>query len=333
MGMKDNRPTEDMKELLRKAGDPNPNVAIAASEEIAKAVTVPIREGVLSGDITADVYETIDFDPGVPIEFPLDTLAPGTEAEYVAYTIPNVGRLPERHVESDYVTVPVYPVGNAIDWSIDLSKDARWDVAKRNLGILEAGFVKKFNDDGWHALLSAAVDRNILVFDSDAAAGQFTKRLVSLMKTIMLRNGGGNSNSLNRRKLTDLFLSPEGIEDIRNWGVDQIDEVTRREVFEMEDGMLSRIFGVNLRELTEIGTSQEYQLYVTSTLGATLGSGDVEIVVGMDLSKRNFVMPIREKVQIFPDPLLHRQRRTGFYGWGRVGFGVLDNRDILIGSF
>ena len=42
-------------------------------------------------------------------------------------------------------------------------------------------------------LLAAGVDRNIVVFDSDADAGQFTKRLVSLMKTVMRRNGGGNS--------------------------------------------------------------------------------------------------------------------------------------------
>ena len=63
---------------------------------------------------------------------------------------------------------------------------------------LEAGFVKKMNDDGWHTLLAAGVDRNVLVFDADASNGQFTKRLISLMKTVMRRNAGGNSGSLNQ---------------------------------------------------------------------------------------------------------------------------------------
>ena len=77
--------------------------------------------------------------------------------------------------------------------------------------------------------LSAAVDRNVLVYDGDAAEGQFTKRLISLMKTVMRRNGGGNSVTANGR-LSDIYMSPEGIEDIRNWGVDQVDEVTRRDL-------------------------------------------------------------------------------------------------------
>ena len=65
--------------------------------------------------------------------------------------------------------------------------------------VLEASFVKKINDNGWHTMLTAGADRNILVFDGDASAGQFTKRLVSLMKVIMRRNGGGNTGSSVRR--------------------------------------------------------------------------------------------------------------------------------------
>ena len=200
--------------------------------------------------------------------------------------------------------------------------------------VLEASFVKKINDDGWHTLLAAAVDRNILVFDADAAAGQFTKRLVSLMKTVMRRNGGGNSTSNNRGQLTDLYVSPEAMEDLRNWGVDQVDEVTRREIYVADDGSgaVNRVFGVNLHDLDELGVDQEYQLFYTSTLSGSLGS-DQELVVGLDLRKRDsFIMPIREEVQIFEDDTLHRQKRAGFYGYAEQGFAVLDNRRVLLGT-
>lgn len=30
--------------------------------------------------------------------------------------------------------------------------------------------------------------------------------------------------------LTDIYMSPEALEDIRNWGVDQIDDIMRREI-------------------------------------------------------------------------------------------------------
>ena len=63
----------------------------------------------------------------------------------------------------------------------------------------------KINDDGTaHHFWPLPLDRNILVYDADAGAGQFTKRLVSLMKTVMRRNGGGNSVTAPGR-LTDLY--------------------------------------------------------------------------------------------------------------------------------
>jgi hypothetical protein len=199
--------------------------------------------------------------------------------------------------------------------------------------VLESSFVKKMNDDGWHTLLAAGVDRNIVVYDSDASAGLFTKRLVSLMKTVMRRNGGGNSASNNRGLLTDLYVSPESMEDIRNWGIDQVDEVTRREIYTAADGTLNRVFGVNLHDLDELGEGQEYQLFYSNILSGTLPGSKSEIVVGLDLRKRDsFIMPVREQVQIFEDETLHRQKRAGFYGWAEQGFAVLDNRRVLLGS-
>lgn len=326
--------TEQEKQLLKTAGSNDRNVALAAQQEIAVALTTPLREGVMSGDILGNIFQKETFEPGVQPEYPLDFLAPGTEKEYVAYAIPSQGMIPNKFIEGDYVTLPTYEVGAAIDWSLRYAKNARWNVVLKALQVLESMFVKKLNDDGWHTLLASGVDRNVLVWDSDASAGQFTKRLVSLMKVIMRRNSGGNSTSINRGKLTDLYMSPEGVEDIRNWGIDIIDEITRREIYQMGDGTINRVFGVNLHELDELGETQEYQTYFTSELGASLQASDYELVVGFDLSKTDsFVMPVRNELEIFPDDSLHRQRRYGYYGWLECGFGVLDNRRVILGSF
>jgi hypothetical protein len=326
-------PTAEMTALLKKSGSMDYNESVAAVRELAVALQTPLRAGVLSGDITDGIFERVPLAPGATSEFPLDFIAPGTEKNYVAYTIPNHGYIPERHVEGDYVMVPTYDIGSSIDWLLKYARDARWDIVSRAMQVLEASFVKKINDDAWHTLLTAGVDRNIVVYDSAASAGQFTKRLVSLMKTVMRRNGGGNSNSINRGKLTDLYISPEAMEDIRDWGVDQVDEVTRREIFVAADGTFNRIFSVSLHDLDELGEDQEYQLYFSNTLSGSLASGDVELVVGLDRSNNDsFVMPVRAEVQVFDDPALHRKRRAGFYGWGEYGFAVLDNRRILLGS-
>ena len=327
-------PTPEMNQVLRQAGSLVKEESLGATAELAKALELPLRKGVMSGDILDGIYEAVRLAPGASAEFPLDFIAPGTEIDFVAYTIPNHGRIPERHVEGDYVMVPTYDVGASIDFLLKYARDARWDVVGRAMDVLQGQFVKKMNDDGWHTILSAGVDRNILVYDADASAGYFSKRFVSLMKTIMRRNGGGNSSSINRGQMTDLYISPEGLEDIRNWGVDEVDDITRRELITREGGLLTRIFQVNLHDIDELGEGQEYQNYYSTDLSGTLPGSKKEIVVGLDLSSNDsFVMPVRQEVQIFEDDTLHRQRRAGMYGYGEHGFAVLDNRRVLLGAF
>lgn len=337
MSVLSKRPDGAFLDLIRKSASNNRAEREAAQAEIVKAVETPLRKGILFGDILGNIFERMPLEPGTSSEWPLDLLAPGTEDQFVAFTNTGHGYIPERTVEGDYVTIPTYSIAGSIDWLLRYAREARWDIVGRATQVLEHQFVKKMNDDGWHTILAAAVDRNILVYDADAAPGQFTKRLVSLMKTVMRRNGGGNSNAINRGKLTDLYLSPEGIEDMRNWGVDQLDEVSRRELHVAADngGPLSRIFGVTLTDLDELGESQEYQNYFTGDLGGSLGpSSDVELVVGLDQNANDsFIMPIKQEVTLTDDPNMHRQQRAGMYGTAEVGFGVLDTRRVIVGSF
>ena len=314
------------------------NVALAAQREFAKALELPLRKGVLVGNILGNIFETINVEPGSSTEYPLDLISPGMEGEHVAYTNPGHGRIPERSVESDYVMIPTYSITSSIDYLLRYAREARWDIVGRAMQVMEAGFVKKMNDDGWHTILAAAVDRNILVYDGDATAGMFTKRLVSLMQTVMRRNAGGNTGSANRGRLTDLYVSPEALEDVRNWGLDQVSDAVRTTIYNApENGApITRIFGVNLHDLDELGEGQEYQNFFTSStgLGGAVQASDLELVVGIDQSARDsFVMPMKQALQVFEDPMLHRQQRAGYYGWAELGFGVLDNRRVILGSF
>jgi len=329
-------PGERENDILRASGSHDKAVALRNTRELAKALELPLRQGILNGDILDGIFEIIRLEQSATSEFPLDFLAPGTEKDFVAYTLPNHGYIPQRNVEGDYVMVPTYDIGAAIDWNLKYARDARWDVVGRAMEVMEAQFTKKMNDDGWHTIITAGFDRNIVVLDSDAAAGQFTKRLVSLLKTVMRRNGGGNTGSVRRGRLSDIYLSPEALEDIRNWGIDQIDEVTRREIYMAGDdaSVITRVFGVNLHDMDELGEGQEYQVFFSDQLSGSLQGTDPELIVGLDLDKNDsFIMPVKQEVQIFEDDTLHRHQRAGFYGWAELGFAVLDNRRILLGSF
>lgn len=332
---------QEITDLLRKTGSTDNNEAIAAQEVFAAALTTPLRSGVLVADNISNIFTREVFDPTARIEYPIDFFRPDNANEFVAYTIPNQGKIPQRQVEGDYITVPTYDIGAGIDWLIRYAREARWDIVARALEVFEAGFVKKKNDDGWHVLLASAFDRNLVVSDANAAAGQFTKRLISTMKLVMRRNGGGNNSSIGRSRLTHLYVSPEAMEDMRNWGIDEVDELTRREIYMSDDMDIdgAQVFGVRVVPLDEFGEGQEYQSYYENVIAAGASNNglasatDVELVLGLDLSvKDSFVMPVREELQVHPDPTLLRERRQGIFGWESIGVGVLNNIRVLTGS-
>jgi len=327
-------PTERMRGLLKRCGDNQYEVACAAQRELAVALTLPLKQGVLKGDIVTDIFQTMPMEPGsTGFEYPLDLLAPGHEADHIAYHIPSLGRIPERQVQGDYVRFATYEVGSSIDFALKYARTARWDIVSRCLQVLEADFIQKMNNDGWHVLLAAGLGRNLLIADTAATAGLFSKRLVELMKNIMRRSAGGNSTSTNRGKLTRLYMSPEAQGDIRGWTLDDVDDVTRREIFLADEYGLMKVFGVELRALDELGDGQEYQDYFEDTLGGSLTNSKQELVVGLDTSKDDsFVMPIAEEIQVFEDPTMHRRRKAGFYAWSEYGFGVADARRVLLGQ-
>lgn len=339
--MKDRRPSifaeppEEFKAFLRRTASNDQAVARAARLELAVALQDQLRKGILAGDVLDRIYEPIRLEPDAAPEFPLDILAPGVEKEHVAYTIPGHGYIPERCIEGDYIMVPTYEVGNAIDWPLKLARNARWDIVGRALQVFDAGFVKKDNDDGWHVILKAGADRGIYAFDEYAGAGRLSLRLLSAMKQAMRRNAGGNSTSLVRGIMTDIYMSIELAEGMREWTVAEIDETTRREIFTSTNGYISEIFGIRIHELTEFGVNQEYQNFFLDDNGAngTLISGDVEVLVGLDLQQNDsFINPIRQELEVFEDDNLHRQRRAGVYGWKEHGFSCLDQRRVVLGS-
>ena len=58
------RPTPEMVELLRRTGSHNKEEAMAAMRALAGALEEPLRQGVLSGDITGDIFaEEVHSDP------------------------------------------------------------------------------------------------------------------------------------------------------------------------------------------------------------------------------------------------------------------------------
>ncbi|MHA2066462.1 MAG: hypothetical protein ACXABY_18990 [Candidatus Thorarchaeota archaeon] len=328
--------TDDQIALLKATASDNLDVALAAQRVFAQALSEPLRQGIFDEDNLGGIYRREVLAPGAQANFPLDFVRPGTEdLDFTAITLPKQGRVPERHVEGDELWVPTFQISNMIDWSLRYARDARFNVIARALDVYRMGYTRKINEDGWHTILAAADARGLVVTDSVAQDGQFTKELVSKMQTAMTRNAGGNGQA---GKLTDLYMSMEAMEDLRAWDISEIDDVTRRDILTSAGTNLASLYGTTLHFMTEYGVGQEYQLYLTTVLGravTAVDATDEEFVLGLDLSTNDsFVQPIRLELQTFEaGPEMHRKQKAGVYGWMEHGYAVLDNRRVILGTF
>lgn len=335
---------EKAKNFLRSMASRDPDVALAAQRAWAQQMNEPIRKGVFDKDNVGDIFEREVIEAGAQLTYPLDIIRPGEEDNYIAYTYQTQNRIPERRVEADEITVPTWRIANSIDWDLDIMKDARFDLVRRATEVYQLGFAKKINYDCWTLLLSAAVQRDLIVSAATQAGspftgrvhqgsatlgGEFTKELVSRMIITMLRGGGGN---LVQTNLTDLYLSVEAMGDIRAWTSSDVDEFTRREVLKSNQLGMAELYGVALHPMVEFGDGQDYQS-ILEDLGASQPSGTVEWCVGLNLAAdMSFVMPIRDELVTREDPALHRQWRGGIFGSLRSGAAVLDLRNVILGA-
>jgi hypothetical protein len=109
--------TPEMRELLARCADDDLAIAATAGRQLALALIQPIRDAVFNGPIIGGIFSPEEFPPGVNPEYPKDLVSPGSEGDWIAYVMPNHGYIPQKAVESDYVTVPVYYLAHAIDWT------------------------------------------------------------------------------------------------------------------------------------------------------------------------------------------------------------------------
>jgi hypothetical protein len=62
-------PTPEMTDLLKRSGSANRAESLEATHQLAVALEQPLRQGVMSGDITGNIYETITLEPGARLNF------------------------------------------------------------------------------------------------------------------------------------------------------------------------------------------------------------------------------------------------------------------------
>jgi hypothetical protein len=167
--------------------------------------------------------------------------------------------------------------------------------------------------------------------------------------------------------ITDLYVSPERIEDIRAFSYNpmnttaaaaagaqgirdqNVPDSVREDIF--RSAGMSSLWGVNLVELVELGINKKYNklfndlaaggddtAYVNfaGASGAAFNDTTEEVLVGVDNARGSFIRPVARQADsggsfsaLPDDQWVTRSEKTGFYGWLEEGRICIDARAIV----
>jgi len=349
----ENFPEEELRSLLKDSA--GQQLSPEQKKEIAAAITVPILQLVRDQSLARQLFAVEPLGPGAQAAYPV-----ADDFEAPIFVLPALGYIPQNYIEAvgEEVYVPIFKIGTSFDWSLDYARDGRIDIAERAMRNAARTVVDYEEESAWRVLVPAVTTAfagkgllgprpaPIVEISTGPAAGFLSKELINQMMVRMKRN---------KRTLTDLYVSPEDMADIREWSESEVDPVTRREIFQAAGR--SEIFGVGLHEVHQLGLTGKYNINsassgfgifrvggggafndydptnenVVDSSGAVTTAGETQIY-GFDLtSNDSLVMPVKQELKFWDDPSLHREQKQGFYGWEQIGLAVLDSRMLTMG--
>ena len=349
--------TPEQEALVKAMGSSNSVEAREAQEAFA-AFLGPVVAQVINQAATAGaVYVDAPYDADDNPSFPLD-LYYNESDNYFSVISQNVaGGLPTSQdvFAGQELKIAPYRLDSAVSFLKKYARRGRLDVLAKAVERMAQEVLVKQERNAWAVILKAAAD-GVTNSDQHAfALGGTTFQLndLNLMMTRMRRINSsfaqGTPADGFSRGITDLFISPEVMEDIRAFSYNAVGGETagatatdlpntvRDEIYRAAGA--GSLFGVNLVEIMELGPNRKY-VNLMETLDPTLMDNpttDDDIIVGIDASKGAFVRAIATQdnstfTALADDQFSARSEKLGFYGHLEEGRVCVDTRAVVVGA-
>lgn len=347
---------EDMQKLFMETAASNTdNRAHANFIEFAAALTTPILQEVRLRSAARQLFTEVHLAPGAQAVYPV-----ADDFDIPVWVLPGLGHVANNFIEGtgEEVYVPTFTIDASANWKITYARDGRVDIAERAARNMARAFAEYEEESAWRVLVPAGTTdfsgqgllrpRSAPIYQVPAGepgAGYLSKELINKMIVGFERTD---------RTLTDIWVSPEDAADIREWTDTDVDPITRREIFQAAG--MGRIWNITIHVLKHLGAAGKFNINdSTSSYGVfkdTAGSfsdytvtngnvvdangqvttpGETQIWGFDSTLNDSLVMPIRQELQVFEDPALHRRQMQGIYAWEEIGFACLDSRGIGVG--
>ena len=344
--------TPEQVELIKAMGSRDTTVAREATEAFAAFIGPVVSKVLLEAGTSGLVYSDLPYDEDDSPSIPLD-LWNNEKEGYVNVWSQNVaGGLPTSSVEGfAEMKVSTYRLDSAVSFLKRYARRGRLDVVSKAVERMANEVLIKQERNAWAVLLkslaTALTNGQNHIHTASSNSGTLLlsdiSNLLTKVKRLNVSYAKGSTNS--SYGVTDLFVSPEVVGDIREFSYNPIGnnaketlpDSAREDIY--RGAGTKELFGITIHELVELGKTGKYNTlfhsFDNTILGGTSSAPAGEILVGLDLSKDAFVRPVARNSEtggtftaMNDDQFVARAEKVGFYGSLEEGRVVLDGRAV-----
>ena len=341
-------------EALVKAMGSNNAVEAREAQEAFAAFLGPVVAQVINQAATAgSVYVDAPYDADDSPSFPLDLYYNESDNYFTVFSQNIAGGLPSSQdvFAGQELKMAPYRLDSAVSFLKKYARRGRLDVLAKAVERMAQEVLVKQERNAWAVILKAAAegDTNSTSHVIDTGSGtsfelDFLNQMMTRMRRLNQSFANGTPADGFSRGLTDLYVSPEVMENIRSFsyqalggsssGADKTDlpDTVRTELYKAAGA--GSIFGVNLVELIELGPDKKYATLFNTLSGSAFTSGD-DLAVGIDASKGAFIRAIAEQdnstfTALADDQFSARSEKVGFYGHVEEARVCVDARAVVV---
>ena len=242
-----------------------------------------------------------------------EVLPPGAQATYdipfddvnCAWVMPQIGGIPQIQVEGTEIYVSTFGIDAAVQWQMDVARQGRFQVGERATNLLKNKIIEQEELAGWSLIKAHAA-----VLGSDQKVSAPSGLTVDAFNDIV------TAGDLLRRKVTDIYVSPKRFADMRKW----VNTVG------LSDGLKDKAF--DAAGLIEVWGVRIHRVY-----DSKLVSDEKGYAFGQRDGYTYGVMPIRQTLQTFDNPIAIMEWKIGIMARENVGFAVLDEKGLIEVTF
>jgi hypothetical protein len=348
-------------ELIKAIGSRNKSESLQAQEAFAQAIGPVIGEVLMQAGTASLIYEDWVYGEDESPIFPLDFYYGEGAGAITVWFASKAGGLPSNWIESSgELRFTPYDLESAINFDKNYArKTFAFNVLSKAVERMINEILIKQERQAWAVILRALGEASTggtlhTITNNNGSGGGYIQlddfnRMKTLSKRLSKSYAAGTASNIYSNGATDMFLSPELMEDIRGFAyqpmntraVPNTDESTavplpdsvREEIY--RNAGASSIYGVNLTELQELGVGGKYTILFDQydVAGASFTVSTDDLVVALDLTKGAFIRAVKDDgsggatVEV-DDQFVARSKKVGWYTGVSEARVCLDSRAI-----